>query len=97
MNPYPAEVWLNGQWLPHKEALVSVFDRGFLFGDGIYEVIPFYRRRPFTLNEHLHRLQDGLNAVSINYRVDSLRQIIVEAIDRANLMDGITYIQVTRG
>jgi D-alanine transaminase len=50
-------VYLNGEFLPLDQARVSAMDRGFLFGDGVYEVIPVYSRKPFRLDEHLRRLQ----------------------------------------
>ena len=60
---YPSKVYLNGEWLKPEEAKISVFDRGFLFGDGIYEVIPFYSGKLFLLKEHLQRLRYSLNEV----------------------------------
>ena len=48
-----ARIFLNGRWLPPEEARVPVMDRGFLFGDGVYEVIPVYSRLPFRLEQHL--------------------------------------------
>ena len=57
MSPYVADpVYLNGQFLPLAEAGISPLDRGFLYGDGVYELIPVYSRRAFRIDEHLHRL-----------------------------------------
>src|SRR5690606_40635245 len=94
---YPEEVFLNGRWIPAAQANISVFDRGFLLGDGIYEVIPFYRGKPFTLDEHLNRLQTGLTTVGIAYDVDQLRNTVVESFVRNGHPFGTLYIQVTRG
>ncbi|MGK6351354.1 aminotransferase class IV [Parapedobacter sp. DT-150] len=94
---YPREVFLNGQWLPSEHATVSVFDRGLLLGDGIYEVIPFYQGKLFTIDEHMRRFQDGLANVGIAYDVDTLRISIGEAIERSGYLTGIVYMQVTRG
>lgn len=94
---YPDEVFLNGQWQPSAQASVSVFDRGFMLGDGIYEVIPFYQRRLFTADEHFRRLQDGLDKVGIDYRAGALADRVLEAIGRSGYPDGAVYIQVTRG
>jgi D-alanine transaminase len=58
-------VYLNGEFLPADEAKVSVFDRGFLFGDSVYEVIPFYQGVGFRLQAHLGRLNHSLRAVRI--------------------------------
>ncbi|CAM4153469.1 aminotransferase class IV [Gillisia limnaea] len=96
---YPAEVYLNGKWLKHDQAFVSVFDRGFMFGDGIYEVTPFYNGIPFKLKEHLERLQYCLNEVQIEFDVTSLEKIMLEAVSRAGLSksDAAVYIQISRG
>ena len=58
-------VFLNGQFMPIAEAKVPVMDRGFLFGDGAYELIPVYSRRPFRLAEHLRRLQHTLDGIRL--------------------------------
>lgn len=50
-------VYLNGQYLPKEEATISPQDRGFLFGDGIYEAIPFYRGKPFAMDQHWKRVR----------------------------------------
>ena len=61
MTPYVADpVYLDGRFLPLAEAAVSPLDRGFLYGDGVYELIPVYSRRPFRLAEHLDRLKATL-------------------------------------
>ena len=66
MTPYVADpVYLNGRFLPLAEAGVSPLDRGYLYGDGVYEVIPVYSRQPFRLDEHLTRLQATLNGVKL--------------------------------
>src|SRR5712692_6404989 len=58
-------VYLNGKLLPPDQALISPFDRGFIFGDGVYEVIPVYGGRLFRLKQHLQRLENSLNAISL--------------------------------
>ncbi len=96
---YPSEVCLNGKWLKPDEAFVSVFDRAFMFGDGIYEVTPFYKGKGFKLKEHLKRLQYCLNEIQVAFDAFSLEKLMYEAIDRANLneADAAVYIQVNRG
>jgi D-alanine transaminase len=59
-------VYLNGRYIPIEEASVPVLDRGFIFGDGVYEVIPVYGRRPFRLAEHLARLRQSLAAIRLD-------------------------------
>jgi D-alanine transaminase len=58
-------VYLNGDFLPEDQACVSILDRGFIFGDGVYEVIPAYGKRPFRFEEHLQRLQNSLDGIRI--------------------------------
>ena len=58
-------VYLNGKYLPLSQAKISVLDRGFIFGDGIYEVVPAYNRKPFRLNEHVARLERSLKAIKL--------------------------------
>lgn len=96
---FPDEVYLNGKWLKHDEAYVSVFDRAFMLGDGIYEVTPFYCGKAFLLEAHLNRLQTCLNKIQIDFDAFSLKPIVKEAISRAGLgdKDAAVYIQVSRG
>lgn len=96
---YPAEVYFNGQWMKHEDALVPVFDRGFMFGDGIYEVTPFYKGIPFKLEDHLKRLQYCLDEVQIGFDAFDLEELMHQAISRGKLEeeDAAVYIQVTRG
>lgn len=92
-------VYLNGEYLRLADAQVSVLDRGFIFGDGIYDVVPAYSGRPFRMAEHLARLERSLASISI--RVDMLtadwETLVTELIQRSGLGDCMVYIQVTRG
>jgi D-alanine transaminase len=91
--------YLNGEFLPLDQAKVSVLDRGFIFGDGVYEVIPVYNRRAFRLAEHLRRLQHSLDAVRLaNPMTDTeWTRLIGELIQRSAGDDQSVYLQVTRG
>jgi D-alanine transaminase len=91
--------YLNGAFLPLAEARVSPMDRGFLFGDGVYEVIPVYSRRPFRLDEHLARLQRSLDAIRLAnpLSLDAWRVVIERLIAAAEWDDQSVYLQVTRG
>ena len=93
-----AQAYLNGEWLPLSEAKVSVLDRGFLFGDGVYEVVRVYGGKPFLLEEHLDRLANSLDAVRIS-GVDRglLSQLAHECLAREPLREAILYFQITRG
>jgi D-alanine transaminase len=92
-------VFLNGSFLPLEQATVSVLDRGFIFGDGVYELIPVYSRSPFRLDEHLARLERSLAAVRIAnpYPRDKWRAVILELVARQAWDDQGVYLQVTRG
>ena len=94
-----SEVYLNGGFGPLAAAQVSVMDRGFLFGDGVYEVIPAYSRRPFRLDEHLARLQRSLDGIRLAnpHRADAWKAIIGRVIAAADWDDQSCYLQVTRG
>ena len=96
---YPEEVYFNGKWMPHGEAFISVFDRGFMFGDGVYEVTPFYKGDAFRMKDHLDRLKYSLKETGIFHDVDSLEEVMNEAITRQGLLtrDAAVYIQITRG
>lgn len=92
-------MYLNGQWLPLSEAKISVLDRGFVFGDGIYEVVPCYSRKPFRIDSHLKRLERSLAAIRITppMRDAQWRALLGELIDRNDGEDQFLYLQVTRG
>ena len=92
-------VFLNGQFLPLEDAKVPVLDRGFIFGDGVYEVVPVYSKVPFRLEEHLARLERSLAAVGIRnpYMREQWRGFINGLIERQPFEDQGVYFQVTRG
>jgi D-alanine transaminase len=94
-----AIVYLNGEYLPLSEAKVPVLDRGFIFGDGIYEVIPAYSRQLFRLDEHLQRLQNSLTAVRIHNPYSELewKQVLYKLLEKNPCEDSSVYLQVTRG
>ena len=91
--------YLNGQFLPLAEAKISVLDRGFVFGDGIYELVPVYSKKPFRLDEHLRRLQGSLDGIRLAnpHGVAEWRARILTLIARQDFADQSVYIQVTRG
>jgi D-alanine transaminase len=92
-------VFLNGKLLPAEQASVSVLDRGFIFGDGIYELVPVYSRVPFRLDEHLTRLERSLGEAKIRnpYSRAQWRGHIYQLIDAQSFDDQGVYFQVTRG
>lgn len=97
--PGESQVYLNGEFLRMDEAKVSVLDRGFIFGDGIYEVVPVYQGNAFRMAEHLDRLDRSLAALRIAQPFDRSGWInlIEQLLDRSNLDTCIVYLQVTRG
>jgi D-alanine transaminase len=92
-------VYLNGQFLPLEDAKVSVLDRGFIYGDGVYELVPVYGRRPYRLRQHLARLQRSLDGIRLtNPHTDAeWEAIIAELIGRMAFADQGVYLQATRG
>ena len=92
-------VFLNGKLVPLDQAHVSVLDRGFIFGDGVYELVPVYSRVPFRLDEHLTRLERSLGEAKIRnpYSRAQWRSHIYQLIDAQAFDDQGVYFQVTRG
>ncbi|MEZ5502885.1 MAG: aminotransferase class IV [Halioglobus sp.] len=92
-------VYLNGNYLPMSEARISPMDRGFLFGDGIYEVIPSYAGRLVGFGPHMTRMQGGLDAIEIPLRIDppQWREIAAQLSARNGGGDLGLYFQVSRG
>jgi len=92
-------VFLNGRFLPDAEATISVFDRGFVFGDGVYELVPVYSKHPFRLDNHLRRLQASLDGIRLDnpYGMDGWRDLVLQLIELHDFADQSIYIQVTRG
>ena len=91
--------YLNGAWQPLEETRVPVLDRGFLFGDGVYEVIPVYSGRPFRLKQHLQRLENNLAAIRIDKPLSHAEweAIIRRLVEDHGAVDQALYLQVTRG
>lgn len=92
-------VYLNGEYLPLDQACVPVLDRGFIFGDGVYEVIPVYGSRVFRLEHHLQRLKNSMQAVRIiNPLSDEEWSAIIDGVvARNDGGDQSIYLQITRG
>ena len=92
-------VYINGEYLPQSQATVSVLDRGFLFGDGVYEVIPVYAGEPLRLTEHLDRLQRSMHRVSLKSPLTQQQweEIFQTLLESNPGGDRSIYLQVTRG
>ena len=99
MNDTTNTVYLNGEYLPVEQAKVSVLDRGFLYGDGVYEVIPVFGGRPLRLQQHLTRLDNSLGRISLDNPLsdDQWRQVFDNLLTSNPGDDRAIYLQVSRG
>jgi D-alanine transaminase len=95
----PALAYVNGKFSPIEDAVVSVEDRGFQLGDGIYEVLRTYRGRLHAVEPHMRRLFRSLDAIELKHTFTAagLEKIIVETVKRAGFSDSLVYLQITRG
>ncbi|MBU0764857.1 MAG: aminotransferase class IV, partial [Bacteroidetes bacterium] len=92
--------FFNGEYLPKSEVHISPDDRGFLFADGVYEVIRSYHGKLFRAKEHIRRLENSLAGIKIPYKaISDLEKIAEELISKNSLQrtDALVYIQITRG
>ena len=91
--------WLNGSFVDESNACVSIFDRGLLFGDGVYEVAAVYNGRLLDADRHLARLERSLNAISIpmTMSVDEWTTVMQALATTNDVREGLVYLQVTRG
>jgi len=99
MNAQPNIIYLNGSYLPVEQATVSVMDRGFLFGDSVYEVVPVFGNNLLRMNEHLARLQNSLNRVSMTNPLSNgeWKDIFSQLLNKNAGEDRAIYLQVSRG
>lgn len=95
----PNIAYVNGQFSPLEQATISIEDRGFQFGDGVYEVVRTYGGTPFRLHDHLLRLQSSAQAVSIPLPLSATEweSLIREGLQRSQYAECLVYIQLTRG
>jgi D-alanine transaminase len=95
--------YLNGEYTKLSEAKVSVLDRGFIFGDGVYDVAPVYGRRLFRFDEHMARLERGLSKIRIanphtrEQWLERCRTLVARLHEQTGAEDMLVYVQVTRG
>jgi branched-subunit amino acid aminotransferase/4-amino-4-deoxychorismate lyase len=95
----PMSIWLDGKLVPKEQAVVSVFDHGLLYGDGVFEGIRIYSRRVFRLDGHLDRLYDSAKAIALDVGLDraALVDALRETIKANGKEDGYIRLIVTRG
>ena len=92
-------LWINGRFTTTDERVIGVEDRGFQFGDGVYEVFKFSGRRPIFLEDHFRRMERGLREIDIPvpWTEGSFASMARELLERTRFEEGIVYVQVTRG
>ena len=92
-------VFVNGEYVKEEDAVISIFDRGFIFGDGVYEVVPVINSKLIDRKYFLERLDRSLNELSIPWPCskDEYMKVMNQLVARNNLQEGIVYSQVTRG
>ncbi|HEV7300254.1 MAG TPA: D-amino-acid transaminase [Tepidisphaeraceae bacterium] len=92
-------IWINGNVTPMADAKLSVEDRGFQFADGVYEVVRLYDGQPFTMTEHLQRLQKSAAGIEIELpmTVGELAEHVLTFLPQTGVRDGMVYMQLTRG
>ena len=92
-------VYLNGEFKPIEEASINVLDRGFIFGDGIYEVIPIFNRKIFRFSEHMMRLENSLREIYMSnpLKENEWRDVFHKLIDSLEQANQSIYVQITRG
>lgn len=92
-------IYLNGEFMPMEEARIPVLDRGFIFGDGVYEVIPVYSGHPFRIGEHLSRLQHSLDGIRLEnpHPEEKWKELVLRLIELNEPEDQSVYLHVTRG
>src|SRR5947207_10937612 len=95
MNPLAN---LHGKIMPLDEVMISALDRGFLFGDAVYEVLRVYQGKPWLADEHFRRLERSLEAIRIHgIDVDRLRRRMLDTIAAGPFLEATAYLQITRG
>ncbi|MEZ5943893.1 MAG: branched-chain-amino-acid transaminase [Planctomycetaceae bacterium] len=93
------KIYLNGQLVPEAEAVVSVFDHGLLYGDGVFEGIRVYNRRVFMLPEHVERLYESARAIRLEIPIspEEMTEAVEKTVAANNIEDGYVRLVVTRG
>ena len=91
--------FFNGEFLPLSEVKISPLDRGFLFADGVYEVVPVYNKQPFFFVEHLNRLFSSLKKIDLDLGIEKeeIKKCIEILIKKSVHKHQIVYVQITRG
>ena len=93
------QVYVNGQYFPKEEAKISVFDHGFLYGDGIFEGIRAYDGKVFRLKEHIDRLYNGAKGIMLDISLtkEEMAEVVLETLRKNELRDAYIRLVVSRG
>lgn len=93
------QIYVNGEYFPKEEAKISVFDHGFLYGDGIFEGIRAYGGRVFRLKEHIDRLYDGARGIMLDIPItkSEMTEVVLQTLQRNQLSDAYIRLVVSRG
>ena len=93
------KVYVNGKWVPKEKAVVSVFDHGLLYGDGVFEGVRAYQGRVFKLKEHLQRLYESAHTLMLRIPLTdkALESVIIRTLQINRLLNAYVRIVVTRG
>ena len=91
------EIYINGVFFPEEEAKISVFDRGFLYGDGLFETLRVYNGKIFRLGDHLERLSEAAKRIFIPFDLKEGGKALYETLHRNRLTDALLRITLTRG
>lgn len=99
MQTMELKVFIDGEWYPKSQAVVSVFDHGFLYGDGVFEGIRSYKECVFKLNEHLDRLYESAHTIMLDIPMskEEMTEVIVKTLKMNGLKDGYIRLVVSRG
>src|SRR2546428_1453777 len=91
--------YVNGAFVPKEEAKISVYDHGFLYGDGIFEGIRIYNGNIFKCKEHLDRLYDSAKSIMLNIPLsyEEMKTVLIETVRKNELRDGYIRLVVSRG
>src|SRR5262245_29607284 len=92
-------VFLNGKFVPEKKAVVSVFDRSFLYGDGLFEAIPIFNGKPFRWAQHIERFQRGIETLKIRlpHSHNELEKFAAQLVRKNRMPDALMRLTLSRG
>ncbi|WP_019851304.1 D-amino acid aminotransferase [Desulfitobacterium sp. PCE1] len=99
MSDYPGIAWVNGKFSSLQEAQIPFLDRGYFFGDGVYEAVKVCEGKLFALKEHLERFERSMKEIRITppKTTEEFAALVLESVEKAGILNAMVYLQVTRG